>query len=180
MMQEINFTIPLYAAMRLPDDRWRQLSERFLKAGGGVTRLAASEQTGAFLRGLARTHNIPDDKMPKLALGVLYVALGEWPLAKLASGLSSTMGLPNDVAQKAAAEIEKELFAPIMLEFNKFLEEQRRGGPASGAAARQAGATNVIDLKKHNFQNTEHKQFPKPKFQTKKGPDLPKPGQFNR
>lgn len=176
-------------SVELDEKRWAQLSDRFYEAEGQVLEVLVSDRTGAFLRGLARTHNIPDDDVPKLATSVLYVALGEWPLANLAAGLSSTMGLPNDKAQKVAAEIEKELFAPITLELNTFLEEQRQ--PKAAEQAQQAGATNVVDLKKHSSQNTplrpkgfagqaEHKQFPKPSLQTGKGPPLPRPGEFNK
>jgi hypothetical protein len=157
----------LLGAMAVLDDvRRAQLREKFSKTTGGVRKLVLSQESIPFLRGLARTHNVPDDKVPKLALGVLYVALGEWPLSNLAAGLSSTMGIPNDVAQKVAAEIEKELFAPIMLEFNKFLEKQRQ--PKAEEKAKQAGATNVIDLKN------------KPPQTRPSRPVLPKPGEFTK
>lgn len=160
-------------------NRREQLMERFYETAGHVRELLVSERTVSYLRGAARTHNIPDEQVPKLALGVLYVALGEWPLSNLAAGLSSTMGIPNDVAQKAAAEIEKELFGPVMLELNEFLAKQRQSGPASAeATARQAGATNVINLK-HNPQNTKTKPYTD--FKTQKPKEsLPKPGEFTK
>lgn len=166
---------PLGATVLLEEHMWQRLADRFFETGEVVRNLLVSQETGAFLRGLARTHNIPDDQVPKMALGVLYVVLGEWPMANLAAGLSSTMGLPNDKAQQVATEIEKELFAPIMGELQTFWAKQRQ--PKAGAQAQQAGATNVIDLK-HKSQNTEHKQPPKPSFQIKKGPPLPRPGEF--
>lgn len=170
----------LRGAMAILDDARRaQLREKFSKTRGGVRQLLLSQESISFLRGLTRTHNLPEERVPKLALGVLYVALGEWPLSNLAAGLSSTMGLPNDVAQKAAAEIEKELFAPVMLELNEFLAKQRQDGPASAeATARQAGATNVINLK-HNPQNTKTKPYTD--FKTQKPKEsLPRPGEFTK
>lgn len=133
--------------------------------------------TGAFLRGLTKQHNVSLDQVSPLAFVVLRVILGDVELAKLGAVLSAELKLPNDKAQAVAKEIEKELFAPVMLELNQFLEQQKKAASA-GASASQAGTQNIIDLK-HKSQSTEPKQNTKPKAQTT-GQSLPKPGEFTR
>lgn len=112
-----------------------------------IQNMMYSENTGAFLRGLTKTFNLPADLTPKLAFKVVQVAIGEIELARLGSVLSSELKLPNDTAQAVAKEIEKELFVPYVLEWNAWLEKLKREAEEAKKKQGQAGAQNVIDLK---------------------------------
>lgn len=106
-----------------------------------------SNTSAAFLQGIAKQFKMTSNQTLRLALAVLRIAVGEVSLAKFGAALSSELQLPNDKAQAIAKEIEKELFAPVMLELNQFLEERKKENENSGGKAKQAGATNVVDLK---------------------------------
>lgn len=131
----------------------------------GLVNIVMSDTVGAFLRGLAKEFGLPNENVPQLAFAVLRVAVGEIELPKLGATLSSELKLPNDKAQAMAKEIEKELFSPVMLELNQWLEKQKQATSTKASAAK-AGARNIVDLK-----HQSPKQPPGP---------LPKPGQFNR
>lgn len=102
--------------------------------------------TASFLRGLTKQLKMPVDQAPQLAFAVLRVAVGEIELAKLGATLSSELKLPNDKAQAIAKEIEKELFTPVMMELNEWLERQKK--QQAGQKTSNPGVSNVIDLKK--------------------------------
>lgn len=103
-------------------------------------------RTAAYIRGLARSNNIPLEQAPRIAFAVMRAAVGDFELAKLAGVLSGELKLANDVAQRLAQDIEKELFIPIMRDFNEWITSQKQS-LSPGAAAQDAGAQNVVDLK---------------------------------
>ena len=112
---------------------------------------AGDAKTGAYIQGVAKAHDLSQDSAPKIALIVLRVYLGEIPLAKLATSLSSNIVVPNDKSEKMAKELEHDLFAPVAIELNQFVatrkkEAEQVANKATGNPA-AAGATNVLDLK---------------------------------
>lgn len=106
-----------------------------------------SLQTGSFVRGLVKQFRLQGSQVSQIAFAVLRVAVGEIELAKLGAVLSSELKLPNDKAQAMAKEIESELFSPVMLELNQFLEKRKMKKENSEDKAKQSGAQNIVNLK---------------------------------
>ncbi len=129
-----------------PQQREKYL-EGFLAMPFPLARSFDNPAVGAFIRGSAKRFNIPVEQAPQISLAVFRAALGEIPLAKLGVILSAELKLPNDKAQSLAKELEKELFTPIMLEFNAFLKRRGQNTADKGRQAHQAGAKNIVDLK---------------------------------
>lgn len=108
-----------------------------------VHKMVSSPATGSYIRGLTKTFNLPPMAGPQIALQVLAVATGLKRLADLAGLLSSVLKIANDKAQAIASDIEKELFAPVMLDYNKYLHSRKTSAPQQ-----TGGASNVLNLKK--------------------------------
>ncbi|MEX1997365.1 MAG: hypothetical protein WEA04_01680 [Candidatus Andersenbacteria bacterium] len=115
--------------------------------------LLMSAKTGAFIRGLVRNYDLALEKAAMIAFMVLQISFGEKTLLQLSTMLASDLQLPLEKAQSMAQEIERELFAPIMLELNAYLTQKRKitGGststPVSSSPSAAGGARNVLDLK---------------------------------
>lgn len=114
-----------------------------------VRDMITSSKSGAFIRGLTKTYNVPLEQAPRIALMILQIALGEKSLPQLTNLLSVELQIPNTMAQKMAGEIEQELFAPIMLELNQYLTQQQKPAtaPQQPSNLSAGGARNVLDLK---------------------------------
>jgi len=137
--------IPIGSLMLIDDVTRDQYIRRFYTLPPSVIDIASSPQTGAYLRGLTRVYNLALEQSSILAWTVFRMMIGDITLAQLSSTLSSELRLANDKAQAIAADIEKELFAPIMLEYNQSLRSQKAA--AAPALRPSAGAQNVLDLK---------------------------------
>jgi len=150
---------PIGAGMAQPPERWQEIFTLADTAPKSVRDMIGSPHTAAFLRGLVKVYNLTTTQALPIAYAVLRVAIGEKTLAQLASMLSTDLKIANDKAQQMAQEIERELFVPIMLDYNKFIQSNKLQ-----PARPLGGAQNVINLK----------QFPKPPFAPKppqsKGP----------
>ena len=104
--------------------------------------LLFSPKTGAYIRGLAREVRLTDEHVARIAFAVLRIVIGEIALAQLAVVLATELRLANDIAQVMASDIEKELFGPVMVEFNQYLQSKQK--------ADQPGAPespNLLDLR---------------------------------
>lgn len=113
-----------------------------------LKQLIKSPKTGAFVRGLLRNYQITVPAAATLAFRILQICFGEKSLMQLPSMLSMDLKLANDKAQKMAAEIERDLLAPVALELNQFLNQKRNQAVLrAGQQAKEAGATNVLNLK---------------------------------
>ena len=142
----INFqnykTVPIGSLVTVDDAVADSYYKRLPNLPASVTDIVLSWKTGAFIRGLTRTYDLPMTTAPAIALTVLRIAFGERKLAELPVLLSSATGIAQDKAGLLAKEIEKELFAPVMLDLNAFLSSLKQR-PAQSTG----GATNVLNLK---------------------------------
>lgn len=135
---------PFGSNLLLPPEQREELLEAFFILPPAVKQMVISFKTAAYLQGAMRSYDLPDDQTPKLSLIVFRVALGLKPLGQLPVLISSELGVPNDRAQALATEIERDLFAPIMMEYNNYVTA-RKAAPTKSAAA--SGAPNVLNLK---------------------------------
>lgn len=141
-------SVPVGALQSLPADERLEYLETIYSLPKSVLELISSPRTGAYVQGVAKTYNLPLEVSPQISLAILKIAVGKSPLAQLGALLSSELKIANDVAQKMAAELEHDLFAPVAVELSAYLEAKKRGRAASAAAtASQAGASNVLNLK---------------------------------
>lgn len=146
------FSIPAHSLIKMIDENYRH-SYLALAIGApkNVADLLFSPKTGAYIQGVVKAYDLPEDVAPQIAFGVLRVSLGLIPLANFAATLSSELKVANDVAQKMAAELEHDLFAPVAGELNTYLEtrklETRKLENKATGDPRAAGASNVLDLK---------------------------------
>lgn len=102
--------------------------------------------TGAYLRGVARTYNVPSDQVPQLALLIVKIAVGEVRLAQLAAAVSVACNLATDKAQSVARDVERELFSPIMIDLGESLRNVQQV-PTSPKPRLASPPQNVINLK---------------------------------
>jgi hypothetical protein len=138
--------------------------------------MIGAPRTAAFLRGLAQAAGLPVERVPRIAWAVLQIAIAEKTLVQLPSMLSTSLGLANDKAQQMAGEIEKELFAPIMVEYSRFVQSRKNQPNRS-----MGGATNVLNLKNQPASRPPTRpasSLPRP--QLPRPPQTPKPGQPSR
>lgn len=113
----------------------------------GLRTMLMSNKTGAFIRGLVKSYDIAPEKTPELAFTVLRIGVGEHPLNQLSSLLIQKLGLSSTQAESSARDIEKDLFTPIMLEYNTYIAKQKSGAKTAPTTAHATGARNVLDLK---------------------------------
>jgi hypothetical protein len=137
--------IPVGSLTLIDDINRDQYIAQFYKLPASTIAMTSSPQTGAYLRGLVKVYSLPLENSSMLAWSVLRVAVGEITLAQLPSVISTELKVANDKAQAIATDIEKELFAPIMLEYNQSLRSSKAA--ASPSLQPSAGAQNVLDLK---------------------------------
>lgn len=143
---EIYISHPVGSLIRQPEEVERRYLDAFFEMPHSLQNMLFSRRTASYIRGLVKTYDVPLDQSHRIAFIVMRVAVGEIELAKLAGVLSGELKLANDKAQRLAKDIEKELFAPVMKDFNEWLASGRQAASA-GEAANEAGAQNIIDLK---------------------------------
>lgn len=115
-----------------------------------VQDLLFSMKTSSYLRGLVKSHRLPEEQAPHVAFAVLQICVGAKTFAQLPSLLSTELHVANDIAQRLATEIERDLFSPILLELNQFLAQKKSMGQHSS----DQGLSNVVDLKHQNHTVT--------------------------
>lgn len=146
MNQWLDFTsYPIGSLLERPAPERTSYMEKIGQLPSPLQDILYSWQTGAYLRGLTKTHNLPLEQATSLAFIVTQISLGEKTLAQLASMLSTQLRVANDKAQQIAKEIERDLFAPLMLELNNYLLQKKKTAASPPNVAR--GVQNVIDLK---------------------------------
>lgn len=137
---------PIGAGMAQPPERWDEICELVNNTPKTIRTMLGSPHTAAFIRGLVKIHNLPLSQGLPIAYAVLQVALGEKTLAQLAGMLSSDLQIANDKAQTMAQDIERELFVPMMLEYNQFIQTKKMRLTRS-----TGGARNILDLKSQSL-----------------------------
>lgn len=135
-------SVPINSVSLLPVERRSAYFERLSLLPPSIRKLLFNPQTGAYIRGLGKVYNFPVDQAPLVSLSVLETFLGFKELAQLGAHFSSKLQMPNDRSQQLARDVEKELFSPVMLDFNAFLATQKQ--PMKQPPV---GTQNVINLK---------------------------------
>lgn len=111
----------------------------------GLSRIVLSPKTGSFIKGLGKTHNLIQETIPHLAFLVLQVCFGEKTTVDLPNEVALIASISKEKAQLVAQEIERELFAPVMLELNEYA--QKKKSVTLPTVPHESGAPNVLDLK---------------------------------
>lgn len=104
----------------IPEEKRLHYIEAINASPKNVGDLLLSLNTGAYLRGLAKSFNVPEEKASVIAFAVVRVAVGELAFSQLAAALVTELSLPTDQAQSMAWEIEKDLFTPIKQELKEY------------------------------------------------------------
>lgn len=135
-------TTPLGSLLAVPAAERFPHIKNIVAVPDSIHNMLASTTTGAYVRGLTKTYNLPLAYAPQVALQILMVATGNKKLSDLGSLLSSELKMANDKAYAIAREIETELFTPVMLDLNTFLATQKQ--PMKQPPL---GTQNIINLK---------------------------------
>lgn len=148
----INFDLykcePFGSILTRPIDEQATLLEMVFSLPTNTRMMVTSPKTSAYVRGLARAHQLSINQAWQMAFDILIVTLGIKSLAQLPSLLSTDLQLSNEKAQALAKEIEQDLFTPIILELNNYLSRiKSQRAQKAEQIARQAGARNVLNLK---------------------------------
>jgi len=138
-------TVPFGSLVLLPDDVWPGYIPRILALPKSLQQLLFSPRTGAYIRGLTKTYNIPLEKAPLIALNVLRICLGEKQTVQLTQVLATDLQTAPGITQKMALDLEKDLFASVALDLNRGATKATLPPPTN-----YSGARNVLDLKKDN------------------------------
>lgn len=119
-------SIPIGSILTRPESEDKRLLAGVKALSSGLNKLISAESTGAFIRGIEKSYDLPLGSAPKVAFSVLLITLGERSLAQLPALFSTELKIANDKAQQMAREIERDLFAPVALELNQYLAKQKK------------------------------------------------------
>lgn len=124
----------------------RAYIEKAIDTPTNVRILLFSPRTGAFLRGVVKTADLPPQSVQFLAQVVLKVAIGELAASELASEISRNLNTPQTIAEKVSKDIEKDLLSSISLELNSHHPnpDNHKQKTQSTPPTKQ---NNVLDLK---------------------------------
>lgn len=140
-------SVPVGAIQTLEESKRGFYIAKSLETPKKVQDILFSNETSAFVRGLVKSYDIDINLSPKIALAILFIAIGEKTLAQLPAILSTELKLPNDKAQKMAVEIEKDVFGPVRGELEEFLRQQSNPPRKVPSSAGTTGIRNVLNLK---------------------------------
>ncbi len=114
-----------------------------------IKNMISSEETGSYIKGIARSYDVSEENQPNIAFAILEIAIGKKTIAQLPSILSTELQLPIDTAQKMATEIEHDVLAPIKTELSDQSSQQKGSSVPSRTTAQAAssGMKNVLNLK---------------------------------
>lgn len=117
---------PLGSLQELPSEQRLPYLTLMENLPSHLKEIVSSGKTGAYLRGLAKSHQIQEQQIPILARIIFRTVVGDKTLAQLPALLSTELKIANDKAQKIAQEIERDLLAPVALELNQYLAQQKK------------------------------------------------------
>lgn len=106
-------TVPIGSLLDIPEPKRESYINGAVHLPRSVRSMLFSPQTGAYIRGLANSFDIPLESAPLIAFAVLRVALGEITLDQLAASLAPELRVDTQKAQAVAQDIAQELFAPM-------------------------------------------------------------------
>ena len=143
-------SVPMGSLVTLPEDQRSNHINNILKLPKNASNILFSPATGAYIRGLTKSHNLPTEHAPIIALIIVRLVTREITIDQLPSIISTEVKTPNDKAQRIAKEIEEDLLGPIKEELEEFWNQQKQEEPVNEAEERatQGGANNVLNLKK--------------------------------
>lgn len=164
-MEILNFTtIPANSFLILPEANRASYIEAVIPLPIKIRDVLYSTDTGAFVRGIAKTYDVSPETAPKIAFAILEIAIGKKTIAQLPSILSTELQLPIDTAQKMASEIEHDVFGPIKADLSG-LPSQQKGSSIPSRTTAQAvssGMKNVLNLKEISARPAQEQLPPKP------------------
>lgn len=155
--------VPIGSLSLLPEQERLGYIDLFYTAPPSLNLLLSSPDTGSYVRGIAKTYDIPEDQSPKIAQCIFFITVGKRKIGELSTMLSAELGLPNDIAQKISSEIEKDVFGPIKNELDTFVISQRKAhetvkkNPTSNPQPQ-----NVLNLKEIGTSKKQNQLPPKP------------------
>lgn len=140
-------TIPIGSLLILSEEEAQGALEAARSLPSNLKSLVISEKSGAYVRGLVRADGLPPQAAVRLALMILRVVIGEVLLSQLSSVIASDLRVGQDTAQAMAKDIEKELFGPVIMELNQYLQIKRAAETPTEPSERTVGGPNVLDLR---------------------------------
>ena len=137
---------------------------RFSALPENLRELLTSPRTGAFLFGLMREKNVPISRFDRVMLSVIKVVFGDVGFSDLPFDLEKA-GITKDIGSNMSLEIEKDLFAPVVMELGKVQKQAERPAgksenttsPSPSLSRRgdqrpeHSGMSNVLDLKEKKY-----------------------------
>ncbi len=164
-MEILDFTtIPANSFLILPEADRTAYIQAIIPLHIKIRDVLYSTDTGAFVRGIAKTYDVSPETAPKIAFAILEIAIGKKTIAQLPSILSTELQLPIDTAQKMATEIEHDVLAPIKTELSDQSSQQKGSSVPSRTTAQAAssGMKNVLNLKEIAAKPPQTQLPPKP------------------
>ncbi len=157
-------TIPINSLVLIPEQERGSYIQKIFTLHQKMQLMLFSDDTGAFIRGIAKTYNVSPETAPHIAFAILEIAIGKKTIAQLPSILSTELQLPIDTAQKMATEIEHDVLAPIKAELNDQSSQQKGSSVPSRTTAQAAssGMKNVLNLKEIAAKPPQTQLPPKP------------------
>jgi hypothetical protein len=95
--------------------------DKVVQMPSSVISMIMSPKTGAFLRGVLKSHGMDYKKCPLLAFAVLRFVSGDLSLNNLSVVISRDLGASSVISKKMVREIEHDLLAPIMHDLSNYL-----------------------------------------------------------
>lgn len=135
-------TIPIASFLARPEAEDAIYQQKLSSLTPLLLTMVSSPRTGAYIRGLARQFNVQLETAQYISLTVIQICFGDVALSELATTLATRIGILPDQAQAMAKDIEKELFGPVMMELNQYLQAKRATDQQSAA-----DDPNVLDLR---------------------------------
>ncbi|MBI1834158.1 MAG: hypothetical protein HYR90_05035 [Candidatus Andersenbacteria bacterium] len=126
-MPSTNFSgIPAASLVMIPEDRRAEYIRALRALPVTLLKATTSAKTGAYILGLAKTHDIPLAQVENISFAIFEILIGKKILVQLPSIFSTELQVANDKAQTMAREVERDLIAPISSELNRYLADQKK------------------------------------------------------
>lgn len=126
---------PISAGMTHGARRWDRICDLLEEMPKSIRDMLASAHSASFIRGLYKLYKLPPEQGQTIAYAVLQVALGEKTLAQLSGRLAAKLPLPEDSAQKMAAEIEQDLMRPVRKDLERYWQRRPSSQPTRKASS---------------------------------------------